>query len=153
MEVLGVTAVIGAFGATALWLAVTRGNALRERDQALWKAAGLADERDIAARKLRAMSTTIIALERLVVEGGGDARSLVGVLGHHRRMLSDAEALDDPAEDDVRPDPSPADDPDREPGVRPGSEVLVDPGGDVDSPVRPASGDVDVRSLRMRGDD
>ncbi len=134
MELLAALSIgAGIFG-TGIWLAVSRGTALRERDSALFQAAGLADERDIASRKMAAMSKTIIALERLIVEGDGDSRNLLSLLGEHRRMLSEAEDSERAITSELHPRPSAAP-ASRPPGVRARSEVLDSQPGDADGVV------------------
>jgi len=120
----------GVFGA-GVWLAVSRGSALRRMDAAAFRAAGLADERDIAARKMAAMSSTIIKLERLVIAGGGDSRNLLSVLSEHRRLLSEADRGDPTIPRDVHPRPAPPPTP-RPPGVPTSPGLLVPDLGDGD---------------------
>ena len=98
MELVGALALVaGMFGA-GVWLAVSRGTALRERDAALFKASGLADERDIASRKMRAQSKTILHLTSLMLESDVDPRVLAAAMSSHDRMLQEADRH--PSDDD-----------------------------------------------------
>ena len=101
VELLGVLAVVGGFGATALWLAVTRGTALRERDR--YEVAATATDLELqrCQRKLAAQDATIATLADLAVTGG-DPRNALAAL--RLQLLQEAEGGAGTGEDKLRAD-------------------------------------------------
>jgi len=103
IELLGTVAVVAGFGGTAIWLAVSRGNAQRRADRLEAQLTALS--REYAAyhrhveQQLEAQEVTIDAYDSMLDMDGGasDPRNIVAALS--RGVLSRPAEADDSAED------------------------------------------------------
>lgn len=136
MEVIGVAAIVASLGFTLFYVQLQRGAADRARDTAEWREQGAQSELDLAARKLAAQSETIATLTRLLLDSDVDPRSVVAAISLHDRMLREADADSDSAEDELRTDPETAGDPVHAGELLPGGGLLERPNGDGGSGVR-----------------
>ena len=138
VELLGVLAVVGGFGGAAIYLAITRGTALRERDR--YEVAATATDLELqrCQSKLAAQDETIADLANLAV-AGGDPRNALAAL---RRQLLQEEDGHGAGEDELRAD-SPTPDAAGDSGVRPRRGLLGRLLGDAGGGVRDPGGGVD----------